>query len=636
MVESTLGTEDAYVTLRPVFLQGLAAVARQGFVAPTSEAMDVVHDFFVEEWPAVQRTFNPAMGRLEPYAYRAFVRFARARIVRMRRLRGVTLDSHLIGRLAVPAAELSEMDFRRDQLGAALGALQPPQRLLIREYFGSGDSERAIARRHSLSRYRLRKQVTDGLWRVAVKLGRPTGVHANDWRVALALWRDARSIEEAASLLGLTSNQVRMSLRRNVQYIMSALGKEQAARLPVGDVAMTQTVGDLLLKVFSSPGDSALLDQVRARSEEILEFLERDDVSLESVSHAGDAEWTAQIYSALADSGLSDEDRETIAALAAISDSEEEQIGAAWQQVLLPNLPPDLADADEALVAIAPVREDEYRCLLETPAVRAALPDSEKLARRGLSPLTIFYATDAVGRLIERTMQHEGVSGAIVIDVDAADQTLRIEPPIVTREGLLSEIRESADLMSDGLAEPILLWALAAARHVPYLLYGLKTTPTETGLVARSTRRVFSSVIDRWDTTFVPRAEVGWEQLKVELDAYRTLGSATPGAFRAVTVSNIPSSCNARTIANVFASKGYRPLDVQMFVDRSGHALGLGLVRLNESAEPVRVVNAVDGTLIAGKVLTVSADTDRMCRLVDSALHGFDCTHGLATGVDIA
>jgi hypothetical protein len=46
MIE-TLRTEDAYLKLRPVFLQGLAAVARQGFVTPPSDGMDIIHDFFL-------------------------------------------------------------------------------------------------------------------------------------------------------------------------------------------------------------------------------------------------------------------------------------------------------------------------------------------------------------------------------------------------------------------------------------------------------------------------------------------------------------------------------------------------------------------------------------------------------------
>jgi len=628
MVDSMLRTEDVYLKLRPVFLQGLAAVARQGFVTPLADGMDIIHDFFLDEWPSVQRTFDPSKGSLEPYLYRAFIRFARSRIVRMRRMSHATLDSRIINRLAVAAAEPSEGDLKREDLANALKTLQPQQRALLHEYLESGDSERSIASRHGLSRYRLRKQIAEVLWHVAVRLGRPTGVLARDWRVAVAVWRDARSIDETAGLLGLSTHQVRLSLRRNIQHVISSLKGMPLTTQSARKTTMSQTVRDLLLKTFATPGDMALLDEVRARSKEILDFLERDDVSLEPLSDALDPEWAAQIYAALADSGLSAEDRETIAALAVISDSEEEGIGAAWQQVLLPNLPPDLANVDEALASVAPVDEEEYRGLLATPAVRAGLPESERLARRGLSPLTVFYLTDAVGGLLERTMRYEHLKDAFV-HFDAANKTLQVEPPLVTREGFLGEIRESTDL-DNAVAEPLLFWTLSAARHVPYLLHGLKTLPTKTGFVTEPADRTFVNLFDQWETTTLALRDVeAWDQLKDGLDAIGRLEE-----IKAVIVSNVPASFNGRAVADVFASKGYSPVKVQMFVGRDGHALGTGLVRLAESAEPVKVVDALDGTLVAGKMLTVSANPVRIRRFVDSALHGFEYTRGAAERVE--
>jgi DNA-directed RNA polymerase specialized sigma24 family protein len=621
----TLRTEDAYLKLRPVFLQGLAAVARQGFVTPPSDGMDIIHDFFLEEWAAVQRTFDAAKGPLEPYVYRAFIRFARSRIVRMRRLSHATLDSRIISGLVVPAVEPSESDLKREDIESALRTLGPDQRALLGDYLESGDSERLIASRHRLSRYRLRKQISEALWQVAVRLWQPAAIETRDWKVAVAVWRDARSIDETAALLGLSTHQVRSSLRRNMQYITSTLTGMQTIKQQARKTTMSQTVHELLLKTFASPGDMALLGEVRRRSEEILDFLEREDVSIEPLSEALDPEWTAQIYAALADSGLSSDDRETIAALAELSDTEEERIGSAWQQVLLPNLPPGVANLEEVLVSIAPVDEEEYKSLLSTPAVRAALPESERLAQRGLSPLTIFYTTDAVGGLLERTMRYECVSDTVV-HFDAASRTLEVEPPLVTREALLAEIRESADLDVTA-AEPLLFWALAAARHVPYLLHGLKTVPNTTGFVAEATDRVFDNVFDQWETTVPLGDVVVREQIKADLEAIGRIEE-----IRAVIVSNVPSSFDGRAVADVFASKGYRPTKVQMFVDRDGHALGTGLVRLGESVEPFKVVRAIDGMLVAGKMLTVSASLGRIRRFVDSAVGGLECTHGSVEG----
>jgi hypothetical protein len=63
-----------------------ASRTRQGFLTPPADGLDLIHDFFADEWINLRRIYDPAKGSYRAYAYRAFVQFVRPRIVRMQRL----------------------------------------------------------------------------------------------------------------------------------------------------------------------------------------------------------------------------------------------------------------------------------------------------------------------------------------------------------------------------------------------------------------------------------------------------------------------------------------------------------------------------------------------------------------------
>src|SRR5882724_6541181 len=76
---------QAYGHLTPIFFGALGRLARQGFVVSPADSMDLIHDFFVDAWPALNDHFDPNKGSFDGYAYGAFVRFARPRIIRLQR-----------------------------------------------------------------------------------------------------------------------------------------------------------------------------------------------------------------------------------------------------------------------------------------------------------------------------------------------------------------------------------------------------------------------------------------------------------------------------------------------------------------------------------------------------------------------
>src|SRR5262249_35670217 len=139
-------------------------LAGQGLAVPFGDGLDLIHDFFLEGWPAVERGYDPGVGPLRPYAYRAFWRFARARIIRMNRLAHGSLDQTPEARFAQPADEASDARLNRDALSQALADIRPEDRDLLEEYFTIGDSERALARRLGMTRYRMRMKLVEALW----------------------------------------------------------------------------------------------------------------------------------------------------------------------------------------------------------------------------------------------------------------------------------------------------------------------------------------------------------------------------------------------------------------------------------------------------------------------------------------
>ena len=82
----TAAGED-YEKYRPLLFSALARLAQQGYLAPPSEGLDLIHDFFIEAWSGLKQRFEPSKGNFSTYMFAAFARFARPRIVRSMRWR---------------------------------------------------------------------------------------------------------------------------------------------------------------------------------------------------------------------------------------------------------------------------------------------------------------------------------------------------------------------------------------------------------------------------------------------------------------------------------------------------------------------------------------------------------------------
>lgn len=225
MSREILGFEEGYIQYRGLLLSALGKLGAQGFHVWFDEAADLLHDFFLEEWGKVTAGYNPSRGEFEPYLYAAFVYFARPRIIRLGRIRQRRVDLHgMVEQLGVEPAQPVPAEEPPDTrvLVRALGELPPTERAAIESFLYEGCSERDLADRLEISRYRAHNLLLDAIGRIVLQVAKPPEVQEDEWRIALALWRDGQSPVEAAAALGTSASRVRAA-RDRLRLVMAAI-----------------------------------------------------------------------------------------------------------------------------------------------------------------------------------------------------------------------------------------------------------------------------------------------------------------------------------------------------------------------------------------------------------------------------
>jgi len=187
--------------------------------------LDLIQDFFLETWDGLVTRYDPTRGQLGTYVYGAFVRFARRRIIRMQRWSVLLVDTASLARLLEEQAVTRQTGPSPHDLltvAEALAQLPGRQRDILCD-LACGHSERELARHLSLTRYQLRELLVDALGHVAVALGEPGRLSAPDWQIAVAVWRQGRSVRETAAFLNLSIPEVRAARHRILDLLASGL-----------------------------------------------------------------------------------------------------------------------------------------------------------------------------------------------------------------------------------------------------------------------------------------------------------------------------------------------------------------------------------------------------------------------------
>jgi RNA polymerase sigma factor (sigma-70 family) len=207
--------------------QVLAALSRAGYFVPPQDARDLIHDFYLEEWAGVVQRYDSTLSQFTTYLSAAFFRFARRRILTLQRWRQRTVDLEETIELASTVDMPDEVIEREEEIGrirAALRTLPSEEREIIYDFLTSGEpNERALARQHSMTRYRLRETLANGLGRLLIELSGESEAATMDARVAKGLWVDGHSPHRVAALLGISTPEVNAARLRFVAELMDSL-----------------------------------------------------------------------------------------------------------------------------------------------------------------------------------------------------------------------------------------------------------------------------------------------------------------------------------------------------------------------------------------------------------------------------
>lgn len=476
---------DQFSTHERLLWRVLAALARDGFVAPPDEGRDLIHDFYVQAWAGVLERFDGAKSTFATYLSAAFYRFGRRRIVRLQewKYRLVELDS--ISEQASPALaphQVLEDSQQLDVLRRALLSLPAKERELLYEYVsGDQSGEREMARKRSMTRYALREELATAIGRLAAEVGKLPTTDRVDASVAHHLWNQGSSAKSTATSLGLTVPEVNAVKTRLVSGLLQTLRSFEPPRTQ-RRTTMNEYL-EILQGALSAPSDGQRLEHVRAHRVDILAALNEleDDIDFGNVTRYPERrEWVAKVYATLAGDDA-DQEAETAVgqAVKSLRSRESREVGEAFEQLLEGTEPlanwrryfGDLPDADVEI----------QRYLEQDESVAAAGRYGYAFLSKGLTPMMFFGATRGLQLMFDR-VRRSAVGQADVRTLELwrgtsrSDAAMRLEldghdAVYVPKAAVASQIAGTKNLPAN--AGPCLAqWIADATFFRPYLVNG--------------------------------------------------------------------------------------------------------------------------------------------------------------------
>jgi len=507
--ETTLDVATAYSRYRRRMFGALAILARQGYAVQLADGLDLIQEFFSEAWDGLKSRYDPQRGPFDRYIFGAFVRFARPRILRLQRWQNCLADAAKLADLVGknPAEESAESEDvtepTPESVREVLVTLAPRARKVLYAFLSAGArGERKLARDFGLTRYRVREILAEALGQFVVRLGERGAIKESDWQVALALWRDGRTVRQSAGFLRRSVEEIRESRSRIVVLLAGGLrqlewGHSSPSRSPLMHSVRVHPI-QLLKGVLSEPGNHRLLEEVRDRAEELISCLDEVDGSAHEEIRVieTDPEWLVLVHEALAkEEPLSSAEQAVRAELFQASADDEKSVGRAFVEALLADLPQQLIAWSYWFDLVPRPSAEQRSYLLQQLSVQAALPHSAELAAHGLTPVSIYYATEAIAFVAEEVLGHELGTPEPAVRIRVEQSPLRNVPSVIQ-----PVIKESSDwsrwencwiipaqvLVQEIVqmtecpfvtAHALLPWLVALAQVKPFLFGGLKALP---------------------------------------------------------------------------------------------------------------------------------------------------------------
>jgi DNA-directed RNA polymerase specialized sigma24 family protein len=221
--------EAGYKQFRGLLLDALGRLARRGLAVQPADGLDLINTFFADEWDGLVQRYDPNLGSIPTYVYGAFLRFARPRIISLRRWSQPIADlSHVVenfGSHSEPSA--ADALVRKEEhlaIEEALTELPSQTRDVFLDYLTLGPrSQRQLARKYKFSRYRVHELLIRVIGRLIVRLEESGAWTLPDRDVAYLLWSEGRTLEETATRLDRPIAEIRESRRRLVELLGDVL-----------------------------------------------------------------------------------------------------------------------------------------------------------------------------------------------------------------------------------------------------------------------------------------------------------------------------------------------------------------------------------------------------------------------------
>jgi hypothetical protein len=256
---------------------------------------------------------------------------------------------------------------------------------------------------------------------------------------------------------------------------------------------------EVLKRALLAEQDKEALKHLRAHAAEVLAALDQEELraKLDAIVdlRAVDPSWLAEVYEALAPVEVEAPAEEAFFA----RDEEDQDIGRAIGEVLLPGLPKPLRRLEQ-WVALAPDLDDPKRrvdALRMRPDVSAAPTFPEGALRKGVTPVTVFNAFEAIATLVDRAHHLGHLSTSTPLTLDCAERYLQAGPYPIRAEVVVTEISVMADCSPD-LARGLCHWLIPVAWCVPTLFGRVRVRKVPLGVELFHMTETVPNLFERW------------------------------------------------------------------------------------------------------------------------------------------
>jgi hypothetical protein len=269
-----------------------------------------------------------------------------------------------------------------------------------------------------------------------------------------------------------------------------------------------------LERALTSPGDRAALRELRARSKEVLAALDdgRSRAQLDEAVDLRDVDpdWLAEVYEALATAEAEVESPPEEAFCA--RDQDDEDIGRAIGEVLLPGLPRKLNDLGRWLVLAPDVDPRRVEILGSRRDVLAAETFPSSALRKGVTPVVLFNAFEAMATLFHRARHKGHVSRARPLTLDCLERSLQAGPDPIRAEVVVTEVGMMSDCESD-VARALCHWMIPVSWCVPRVFGSVQVSMAPAGIELSAAGETTSNLFERFLPTRYPSQLAGLSEL---------------------------------------------------------------------------------------------------------------------------